>query len=149
MKKSIVIALFIPLFFMALPKNGTSQTMSIAPDIINLNTQGYYDDIQCIYGGVIPSGYTITGHNITITLEGIFINLANGVDYCPIDNNIFVLINRANFQNNPVVRSFANAGTKVLSVSGTFTVTNITGDQIVYPVNRWGYIEIIQPGKKK
>jgi len=116
--------------------------------MINLNTQGNYENIQCIYGGYLPSS-NIIHHSIAVTFAGSYITQACAVVYCPIDNNIFIEINRETFQNHPAVQAMANLGSQVLSVAGTFTVQLSTGATQEFVVDRWGYAQIIRPGQKK
>lgn len=134
---------------MLFPEISHAQTMTVAPFQININAQGNFDDIQCIYGGVIPSGFKITSHSVEVFLEGSYVMNATSVSYCPIDCNIFIEINRTAFQNSPVVQGYANQGPGVLLVIGSFTVTNSLGNAIIFPVNHWGYMEVIKPGNKR
>lgn len=124
------------------------QNMSVAPDVINVNAQGNYENIQCIYGTYIAST-VITSHSIQVFFNGTYIMQACYVEYCPVDNNLFVEFNRTAFQNHPAVLALANSGPKALTIIGSFTVTTSAGVTITYPVDRLGYAEIIKPGNKK
>ena len=144
-KICIAVCTFLGMFFLSSAVNG--QNMNVAPDVINLNAQGNFENVQCIYGAYIAST-VITSHNIEVSLNGIYIMQACHVEYCPVDNNLFVEFNRMDFQDHPFVQSVANTGPRQLTISGAFTVLTSTGATITYDVNRTGYIEVIKPGKK-
>jgi hypothetical protein len=123
------------------------QEMKVAPDMINLNTQGNYENIQCIYGAYLAST-VISSHSIEVFFDGVYIQQACNVTYCPVDNNVFVEIDRTSFQSHPAVIAMANLGPKKLVIRGSFTVTLPTGNTVVYAVDRLGYAKIIKPGNK-
>nr|NQU89495.1 hypothetical protein [Bacteroidota bacterium] len=143
-----VLAICLGLFFFSWHEIN-AQNMNIAPDMINLNAVGNWDNIQCIYGIVLPSGYAITEHSVQLYLNGAFVTNSEVVNYCAVDDNLFVEYDRATLQGNPVVISLANAGPVVATITGYFVVTNAEGASITYMVDRWGYLEILKPGKRK
>ena len=124
------------------------QNMNVAPDVINLNAQGNFENIKCIYGTYIASP-VITSHSIQVFFNGTFITQACYVWYCTTDDNLFVEIDRNTFQNHPAVQALVNLGPKALTIVGSFTVLTSTGITIEYAVDRLGYAEIIKPGNKK
>ena len=134
------------LFLMSFTMFG--QNMSVSPDVINLNAQGNFENVQCHYGAYIAST-VITSHSIEVCFNGSYIMQACYVEYCPVDNILFVEFNRTAFQNHPIVQALANKGPKELTINGSFTVLTATGNTIVYQVDRLGYLEIIKPGGKK
>ena len=128
--------------------NMVGQTMSVAPNVINLNTQGNYENIKGSYSAVIAST-VITNHSIQVSFNGTYIMQATYVWYCPIDHILFVEFDRTVFKNHPAVVAQANQGPKPLTIIGNFSVLTSTGNTIVYAVDRLGYAEIIKPGNKK
>jgi len=48
----------------------------------------------------------------------------------------------------PVLAALANTGQVTVTITGSFSVTTSTGNMIVYNVDRWGYAEVIKPGKR-
>ena len=74
---------------------------------------------------------------------------AYNVDYCATDNMIFVQFDWTTLIASPVLVALANTGQVVVTITGEFQASNANGDVIVYAVNRWGYAQVIKPGKKK
>ncbi len=148
MKKNLI-AVFASIFLFTLTAFSQSGTMSVSPDVINLNATGNFEYVQCQYGWVIPSGYQITAHSVQMFMEGDFVTNSASVTYCAIDNMLFVEFDRNEIQNSPVVQALANMGIISVHIIGSFTVTNSLGNSIVYPVDRIGTASIIRPGKRK
>ncbi|HRY33331.1 MAG TPA: hypothetical protein P5531_10225 [Bacteroidales bacterium] len=147
--KRKLFAAFTSLFLFTLSAFSQSGTMSVSPDVINLNATGNFEYVQCQYGWVIPSGYQITAHSVQMFMEGDFVTNSASITYCAIDNMLFVEFDRNEIQNSPVVQALANLGPIQVTIIGTFTVTNSLGASIVYPVDRTGTASIIRPGKRK
>jgi hypothetical protein len=134
--------------FMLLSGGANSQTMSVNPFQINLNAQGSSENLQCAYPGVLASS-NVTDVDIQIYFAGNFVANAYNVDYCATDNMIFVQFDWATLIGSPVLLALANTGQVEVTISGTFSVTTSTGVVITYNADRWGYAEVIKPGKKK
>ncbi len=142
-----VLTLSVCLVFTSLILN--AQTMSISPDMINLNAQGSWDKVQCHYGFYLPSGYSVSAHNVAVYFGGNYVANAYNVWYCVIDSKLFVYVDRAAVQSSPAVHTLAGLGPIVVTISGTFTASNSQGNSIQYTVDRWGYATILKPGQKK
>lgn len=152
MKRSIHFSkcIMVLIALLTLSTNSTlaqTQQMTISPDNLVLNAQGNFTNILCKYGGVIQSGYYISGHSVVMYMDNTVVSISAAVTYCPIDNIIFVEFNRADLQNNPVVIALANTGIVEVNILGFFTATNGQGQVITYNVDRVGYMTIKAPGK--
>ena len=123
-----------------------SQTMNLAPHIVNLNASGSTLTIDANWGGYIPGGEQITGHSIQFYINGIFIVDAIDLSYCYIDNMFKATFNRLTIMSNPYVQSLANSGQVLVTISGFYSTTN--QNNVLIP-QKWDYLEIEKPGAKK
>ena len=139
---SLVLYLVLP----ALPVE--AQNMNVNPDKINLNAQGNAENIQCAYGAYLVSS-NVTFTDIQIYFAGTYVCDAYGVDYCIIDNMVFVEFDWTTMISSPVLEELANQGQVVVEISGYFIVTDNNGEDHEYAVDRWGWAEVIKPGKRK
>ncbi|MFC2101469.1 hypothetical protein ACFLS7_00575 [Bacteroidota bacterium] len=139
---------FIGLCVMLSAQSAQAQTMSVNPFKINLNAQGAADNIQCAYPGFLAST-NITGQDVQICFAGDYVADAYNVEYCPVDNMIFVQYDWTTMISSSVLTALADTGQVVVTITGSFSVTTNTGAVIVYDVNRWGYAEVIKPGNRK
>ncbi len=149
--KGIVLRLVLALgiFLTIFTSHVQAQTMSVAPDMINLNAQGNWVKVQCFYPLYLPAGYTVSSHEVAVYFGGDYVTQAYHVWYCTIDDNLFVYVDRETIQNSEVVQALANLGPVEVQITGSFTATDGQGNSIDYAVDRWGYVTIFMPGKKK
>lgn len=127
-----------------------AQTMTVAPHNWILNAQGNAIDVLTIYGGAMPAGGVITGHNVTLQLEGQTVSTAMDFEYCYVDQNYIAHFEKSNLFQHPVVVSLAgNTGLSV-SISGTYILSFPDGSSQTYYVPLLtGTVDIQKPGKKK
>jgi hypothetical protein len=139
----------ISLFFILASYTSNAQNMNVNPDKINLNAQGNAENLQCAYSFLLPSGYSPSTQDIHIYFAGAYVTDSYNVDYCVTDAMLFVQFDWSTVISSPVLVELVNCGPVVVTITGCFTASNNNGEIIEYGVDRWGYAEVIKPGKKR
>ena len=123
-----------------------AETVNINPHKIVLNAQGAADDVQANVNIILP-GAPVVGFDVSLSFDGILVAEAESAFYCVLDNILIVGFDRTNLQNNQDVQAMANSTVTAL-VTGTVTVKNANGDEIVVSFSGSDTVEIVAPGKK-
>ena len=124
-----------------------AETVNINPHKIVLNAQGASDDVQANVNIVLP-GASVMSFDVTLSFDAIPVAQAESAFYCVLDNILIIGFDRTNLQNNPDVQAMAN-NTVTALVTGTVTVKNADGDEIVVSFSGSDTVEIVAPGKKE
>ena len=124
-----------------------AETVNINPHKIVLNAQGAADDVQANVNIVLP-GAPVVGFKVTLSLNDIVVAEAESAFYCVLDNILIVGFDRTKLQSNQDVQLMAN-NTVTATVTGTVTVENADGDEMVVSFSGSDTVEIVEPGKKE
>jgi len=125
----------------------SDETMTLAPYKLILNADGKDQTMQIIFGGSMPSGYSISDYDINLYFGKELICKAIDFRYCYVDNNYLGEFDRTEIQENSYVKSLAGTTVKV-TASGTYTLRNDEDNEIVVSFSKYAYCEIVKPGKK-
>jgi len=122
----------------------TDSSITISPYRIVLNSQGQHEDVLVIIRKALPSGYRITGFQLSLLFDGIEVVQAYALRYCYVDDNFLASFDRTTIQENPDV--LAMAGSEVLGrIEGTYTAENADGDIWQDTLSGQDLVEIMDP----
>jgi len=124
-----------------------AETVNINPHKIVLNAEGASDDVQANVNIALP-GAPVVSFDVSLSFDGTIVAQAESAFYCVLDNILIVGFDRTDLQNNPDVQAMAN-NTVTALVTGTVTVKNADGDEIVVSFSGSDTVEIVAPGKKE
>jgi hypothetical protein len=124
-----------------------AETVNINPHKIVLNAQGASDDVQANVN-IILLGASVVDFDVTLSFDDTVVAQAESAFYCALDDILIVGFDRTSLQNNPDVQDMANK-TVTATVTGTVTVEDADGDDIVVSFSGSDTVEIVAPGKKE
>lgn len=125
-----------------------AEDVHMAPYKINLKSVGSSEDIQAVISMSMESGYSLADFEVSLSLNGEFVALAETFRYCPIDDNFLAGFDKIEVITNPVVVALANQ-TAEATVEGWFTAVNAEGDSYTREFSGADTVEIVEPTGQK